>query len=85
MSDEALRAEFAQFLDDVVRGGESASDWDRFLDPHYSDEGLEQIRHDLLMLAITRNPRGYPVWLDSDLEQLRRWAEQLRERRDSDS
>jgi hypothetical protein len=74
---EDQRLTFADFLDRLARDVEGPDEWFDLVVTHYHDEGLKEMRRRLVRLAIERDPRGSPVWLESDREQIRGWAGQL--------
>lgn len=77
MRDEHQRLAFAEFLDRLTRDEERPGDWFDLVVIHYRDEEQEEIRCRLVRLAIERDPKGSPVWLDSDREQIRSWSRLL--------
>lgn len=77
MKAEYKRLEFAEFLDRLAGDAEGPDETFDLLVNHYRDEDLEEIRRRVVRLAIERDPKGSPVWNDSDREQLRKWARQL--------
>lgn len=77
MLDEYRRLAFAEFLDRLALDTEGPDEWFDLVVTHYLDEGLEEVRRSLVRLAIERDPKGNPTWLDSDREQIRTWSRQL--------
>ncbi len=77
MKDEYNRLEFAEFLERLAGDVEGPDEWYNLVVNHYFDEELEEIRRRLVRLMIERDPKGSPVWQDSDREQIRAWARQL--------
>ena len=63
------RPTFASFLDELAKGIRDSVKWNELIVTHYFDERLENIRRDVARMVVN----------DSiDAEQLRAWANELR-------
>lgn len=77
MDNQTQRMIFIAFLKRLADGSTARDDWGQLVIAHYADEHLEQIRRQLVQLAIKRELLEEPSWSSSDRAQFRAWSEQL--------
>ena len=70
------RPAFAEFLDELASGDRDPEKWRNLVITHYFDERLEEIRREVVRMAVSET---------FDLGQLKIWADELRASISTDS
>ena len=79
MIDSIKRETFVHYLESLIKGKWSDSEWFDHIIEHYLDERLEEIRRNVVRLRIAAgDPRKFPN-NDVDLQKLKEWADELKQ------